>query len=241
MTWDALWIRDLAHAVAWWQVFAAVALGFAAIYLSFAGSAWLLTRRILPRLGIGEVIDERPTLPGQIGFEIRQALVAVLVFAGYGLATVAAEHAGFVTIRWVETPLTFARDLALFFLWNELHFYVVHRLMHTRVLLRHVHAVHHRSVVPTPFSTFSLHWFEALALSSVMLAWLLLFPLGIGTVLLFPAVSLALNTIGHLNYALIRHARSEDLLAGCRRHTSHHTRSGNYGFYLPWLDRLFGT
>ena len=146
-----------------------------------------------------------------------------------------------MTIRWQETPFGFLRDLALFFCWNELHFYLSHRLLHTRWLLRHVHVVHHRSVVPTPFSTYSFHWGEALLLSSVMILWLLVLPLGIGTVVIFPLVSLTVNCIGHMNYALFPRANLTDLLAGCRRHTWHHTHGGNYGFYLPWLDALFRT
>ncbi len=241
MTLDVSWLRELAHHAPLGLVFLSFFLAFIAMYVGFAGGTLLVTRRILPRLSIGEVIDRRPLLPGQVRTEVLRSLVSIAVFASYGVATVAAERSGLVVIRWQETALSFLGDLLLLFLWNEVHFYLIHRLLHTRWLMRHVHTVHHRSVVPTPFSTYSFHWVEAVLLSSVMLLWLMVLPLGIGAVLCFPLLSLALNCIGHMNYAVFPGARLIDLMAGCRRHTWHHTHGGNYGFYLPWLDALFGT
>jgi sterol desaturase/sphingolipid hydroxylase (fatty acid hydroxylase superfamily) len=108
--------------------------------------------------------------------------------------------------------------------------------------MRHVHYVHHRSSVPTPFSTYAFHWVEAAMLSSVMILLLMVWDLGIGTVLLFPVVSLLLNNIGHMNYAVFPKATSDQLPSACLRHTLHHTRvRGNYGFYLPWLDQVLRT
>jgi sterol desaturase/sphingolipid hydroxylase (fatty acid hydroxylase superfamily) len=61
----------------------------------------------------------------------------------------------------------------------------------------------------------------------------------IWALLLLPVMSLLFNTIGHGNY---------NVFAGTMRrsasveHANHHRRvSGNFGFYLPVLDRLFGT
>ena len=144
MTWDLLWLRDLAHQVPWWQTFLVLTFAFAAMYVGFTGATLLLTRRILPRWGVGQVIDQRTLLPGQIRGEVLRSLVSIVVFAGYGVGTLMAERAGVVAIRWQETPLGFLCDLALFFCWNELHFYLTHRLLHTRWLHRRVHVVHHR-------------------------------------------------------------------------------------------------
>jgi sterol desaturase/sphingolipid hydroxylase (fatty acid hydroxylase superfamily) len=242
MTFDLLWLRDVVHAQPAWLVFVAVSVAFAAIYFGSAAVTWWLTRHVLPARGIGRIIDRRPLRAGQIPDEIRRSLVSILVFAGYGVLTVAADRAGVVAIRWVETPSLFLLDLLLLTLWNEVHFYLCHRLLHTKWLYRHVHLAHHRSLVATPFSTYSFHWFEAIMLSSVMILLLLVYPLGIGAVVVFPLISLALNSIGHMNYAVFPERTVNALFAGCRRHALHHAKNvGNYGFYLPWLDRLLGT
>jgi lathosterol oxidase len=241
MSWDLTWLRELAQSTPWplaWLVMAGL---FTALYGGFAGATLLLTRRVLPHWKIGATIDPRPLAHGQVAHEMRWSLLSIAIFAAYGVVTLLLDRAGVIAVRWHDTPWSALRDLGLFFLWNELHFYCCHRLLHTRWLLRTVHAVHHRSVVPTPFSTYSFHGVEALLLSSVMLLWLLVLPLGITTVILFPAVSLVLNCIGHMNYALFPRANLEDLLAGSSRHTWHHTHGGNFGFYLSWLDGLFGT
>lgn len=100
----------------------------------------------------------------------------------------------------------------------------------------------YRCVEPTPFSTCSLHWFEAILLSSVMLLLLLVWPLDIITVLVFPGIRLVANSIGHMNDAMFPGKAPSQCLTACQRHTAHHIRwVGNYGFYSPWLDRLLGT
>ena len=241
MNFDLMWLRELAHQTSPLFAFAGLFVGFAGMYLGLALGTLFLTKRVFPTLGIGQPIDPRPIRPGQLRGELVRSLVSVSIFAGYGMLTLWAERHGLVTIRWQETTYAFLLDLVGFFLWNEVHFYVCHRLLHTRWLMRNIHVWHHRSVVPTPFSTYSFHGVEALLLSSVMLIWLLILPLGIGTVLVFPLVSLVINCVGHMNYAVFPQAGLDQVFAGCRRHTMHHTEGGNYGFYLPWLDAWFHT
>ena len=225
-----------------WWIGIIVAIGFTAIYLSYAGLSFLATRRILPSLGIGELIATRPLAPGQVRSEILNSLNSIAIFAGYGVLTVWAERHGLVTIDWQPTLGMVALNLVLLTLWNEVHFYACHRLLHTRWLYHKVHAVHHRSITPTPFSTYSFHWCEAAMLSSVMILLLTVWPLDIVTVIIFPGVSLIANSIGHMNYAVFPNKTSGELLAACQRHTAHHTRwTGNYGFYLPWFDRWLST
>lgn len=235
-------LRDLVDASPLWAIGLAVGFGFLAIYLGLAGLSCWLTRRVLPARGIGQLIDGRALAPGQIVGEIRRSLVSIAIFAAYGVVTVAAERAGWVTFIWDPTPLRMVSDLVLLFLWNEVHFWCCHRLLHVPWLYRRVHVVHHRSVVPTPFTTYSFHWIEATLLSSVMLLLLLVWPLDIVAIIVFPLISLVANSIGHMNYAVFPDKGHDDLLAACQRHTAHHTRvTGNYGFYLPWIDRILGT
>jgi len=222
-----------------WAVFGAAFLSFIALYTIFAGTGWWLSRSLLPAWNIGSMVDTRPLREGQIAKEIRRSLVSIAIFAGYGVLTVELYRAGKLNVAWDASWLTIALGVVILFVWNEVHFFACHRLLHTRWLYRHVHRIHHESVIPTPFSTYSFHWVESLLLGSVMITAMLLGSFSIWALLALPVFSILFNTIGHWNY---------NLLAGTGRrsasveHGQHHRRvAGNYGFYLPFLDRLFGT
>ncbi len=219
-----------------------VGLGFMAIYLGYAGLALVLTRRTLPALGIGALIETRPLEKNQIRSEILRSFRSITIFALYSVGAVIAVRAGFIRLNWLPGFGMVLLNLAILIVWNEIHFYASHRLLHTDWLYKNVHEVHHRSITPTPFSTYSFHWGEALIVSSVMFLIMPVWQLDIIAIIVFPMISLVANSIGHMNYAIFPAKNTDAILAACQRHTAHHTRwKGNYGFYVPWLDQFFGT
>jgi sterol desaturase/sphingolipid hydroxylase (fatty acid hydroxylase superfamily) len=235
-------IREFMLGLSLWQVFLLVALGFAAIYFGLASFTLLMTRRVLPALKIGRTIDMRPVGRSQMVREVRLSLVSILVFGAYGALTLFLHRLGRIEILWTYSPRRFALDMLLLTLWNEVHFYACHALLHRPWLYRKVHRLHHLSVVPTPFSTYSFHWFEAVMLSSVMILYLAVSPLSMGAIILFPVLSLFMNNIGHMNYAVFPALALNHLFSSCRRHTLHHTHiKGNYGFAFPWFDETLRT
>ena len=80
-----------------------------------------------------------------------------------------------------------------------MHFWVNHRLLHTRPL-RRFHLPHHRSVVTTPFSTYSFHPIEALMLGNVIMLPMMLHDFSFWSLASVPLFSLFFNRIGHANY-----------------------------------------
>ncbi len=168
-------------------------------------------------------------------------MVSVFRFGGYGLLVFEAWRAGVVEIDLHPSISKIAADLTLLFLWNELHFYCLHRLFHTRWFYRHVHRIHHESVVSTPFSTYSFHWLEAALLGSVLIIPMLAYKLSLIAILGLPVMSIFFNTVGHCNYNIFAR-RGTAIYSASVEHSEHHRRvSGNYGFYLPFLDRLAKT
>jgi lathosterol oxidase len=239
---DLTWMKESLSSLALWQIFLAITVGFSAMYFSLAAVSLLLTRRVFPALGIGKTIDERPLRKGQIKVEILNSFVSILIFAGYGILTLWADQNNWLHIDWFYSHERFAIDLLLLFFWNELHFYCCHRALHHPWFYKKVHQHHHRSVVPTPFATYSFHWFEAFLLSSVMILFLLFYNLTFAMVLFFPLVSLFINNIGHMNYAIFDKKPSTAFFSSCKRHTTHHGKThGNFGFFLSWFDRWFST
>jgi hypothetical protein len=70
------------------------AVAFSALYFGFAAAAWFLTRTLLPRAGIGAIVDFHPLREEQIHREIRRSIVSIFLFGGYGLLVFEAWRAG---------------------------------------------------------------------------------------------------------------------------------------------------
>lgn len=224
-----------------WALALAAGLGLATLYFASA-LVGVLSTRLLASLSWGEPVDERKPPPGQRRREIRNSLLSIAIFSLYAPVMLWALNAGFIAFDWHAPWWKIGVDVILMFLWNEVHFYACHRVLHTRWLYRHVHHVHHASSVPTPFSTYSFHWFEALLLGSVMLTGLLFYPFHISVVVVLPVLSIVGNTFGHLHFDVVPRGSDASWVAAGRRHSLHHARArGNYGFLSSALDRVFGT
>jgi lathosterol oxidase len=216
-------------------VFAGALSGFFLLYFGSAITTRFLTRTFFPRMNIGAIVDPRPLRDGQIRFEIRRSLLSILIFGGYGLVTFLAWRSGVVSVAFRPAWYKVIGDVVLLVAWNEVHFYCMHRMLHMRWLYRHVHRIHHESVVPTPFSTYSFHWLEAVLLGSVMILPMLFLSISWQALLALPVISIIFNSIGHCNYNIF--AKHPSIHSASQEHTMHHLRvGGNYGFYLPFLD-----
>ena len=70
---------------------------------------------------------------------------------------------------WDDSPTWFVLLFLLITMWESLHFYVVHRLLHWRPLYRIAHSVHHRNINTGPWSGISMHPIEHLLYFSAIL------------------------------------------------------------------------
>lgn len=214
---------------------------FGAIYLCFGAITWLLTRRVLPALGIGRVLDPRPVPAAQWRRELTQSAVSVLIF-GAGMVV----PWGFLQLGWARLAsdpggLRIALEILVLAVWNDVHFWINHRLLHSRPL-RRFHGAHHRSVVTTPFATYSFHPLEALMLGDVILPPMLVHDFSFWALASVPLFSLFFNNVGHANYDFFPKVSYDHWFAASRRHHLHHAcHGGNYGFQFTFMDRLFGT
>ena len=133
--------------------------GFAALYFSWAGIGFFYGRVLCQRFGWGTILDRRPLFKGQLLFELKHSLVSIFIFALYGVLTAWALRQGWVSIKFLDFSMSrYLIHMAVIVLWNEIHFYAIHRFLHRTWWFKKVHEVHHRSVTTTPFSTFSFHF-----------------------------------------------------------------------------------
>ena len=147
----------------------------------------------------------------------------------------------FVTFR--ASPVWFIALFVLMPIWNDFHFYWIHRLIHWKPLYRAAHYLHHRNVNVGPWSGLAMHPVEHVLYFT---RWLIL--------LVVPAHPI------HMLYVMQRtgfgparsHTGFDELVVDTKRdvhvsiesfhHYLHHRYfECNYGDnVLPW-DRWFGT
>ncbi|WP_395687883.1 sterol desaturase family protein [Aestuariivirga sp.] len=145
-------------------------------------------------------------------------------------------------LSWTENPYHLALLVFITPMIHEVHFFLIHRLIHTPFLYKWVHSVHHNSVNPSPWSSLSMHPVETFLYHAVAL-WHLVIPSNplIGLLQLNMAGYGALN--GHIGFDKLEITDNATLDSHAYVHYLHHKYfEVNYGGdgLIP-LDQWFGT
>jgi lathosterol oxidase len=213
---------------------------FLCMYFLFCLLNIALSSRVFPALKKGKMLDVHPINNQQLRREIGFSLITIMIF---GLGVVFPW--GLLQLGWAhlaENPtwLQITVEIIILFFWNELHFYINHRLLHTP-WLRSFHKAHHQSMTTTPWTTYSFHPVESMMLGSVLILPMLLHDFSIEALFSVPIFSFVINQIGHANYDWFPESHFF-LFQGARRHQQHHEKiHGNFGFALDWFDRWLKT
>jgi sterol desaturase/sphingolipid hydroxylase (fatty acid hydroxylase superfamily) len=176
-----------------------------------------------------------PTFRSDVVYGVVGNLCFALAFA-ISLPWTRADGSALSIVAWT---------LALLLL-HDAYFYWCHRLLHVPLLLRHVHAVHHRSTVPTPLSAMAMHPIEAMAEALfVPLVAIALHPPTTALYAFFVAM-IGLNTLGHLGLRgvplLNGRPGALQVVSQSDTHLQHHlTPDRDFGAYLTVWDRWFAT
>ena len=237
---DALreWLSAQAMQAPLWAVITATLIWFALIYTLIAGGAYALAiRRVAETASSGRAQRMRP---GQLREELWLSVLSIVIFAAQAAGLVWLLRHGWLVIDWQRSSWHLLWELPVLYLWNDLHFFVIHRALHWKPLYRRVHIWHHRSVITTPFSAYSFHPVESFLLGSVMPLALVLHAFSPWALLGLTVMSLLLNVAGHLPHEQIRSG-----FGLLRPHSEYHNRHHrefhtHYAFSLVWLDRWFG-
>jgi Delta7-sterol 5-desaturase len=213
-----------------------VFLFFLGIYVVIAGAGDLLAW-YLRRAGIAPACTNRP----DGGWRQRRREMAlsgcnIVLFAlGASLVWVM-DASGVSPIRRDPSAWQVLSTTAALIVLNEVHFYLIHRVLHVGPLMRAIHVEHHRSRTPTAWAAFRFHPVEGLLLGSIMPCGMLLVTVDVVSLIILPIYSLLVNVAAHSNcdlWLLPRHVRG---------HTRHHQGGhGDYGFLSGLLDRALRT
>ncbi len=144
-------------------------------------------------------------------------------------------------LSFAEAPIYLAIVALFVSFLHQAHFYVIHRLIHTPWLYKHVHAIHHKSVNPSPWSSLAMHPFEhVLYFASVF--WHVLLP-SHPLIALYQLHKAGFGAIpGHIGFEKIEFGEDKAIDAHAYGHYLHHKYfEVNYGDGLVPFDKLFGT
>lgn len=250
VTFDA-WLTAASHAETWqglWASFRFSWLYEASYYAGAALLMWGVLHRLLRRRLQHRLIGQWPS-SADVRREIGYSLSTLCIFAALGWLVWSQVMTGHMEIYADPARhgrLWFWLTLPALILWHDTYFYWTHRLLHTRWLYRHVHAVHHRSRHPSPWAAYAFHPVEAVVNGCVTVIALCFVPLHGGWLMLFQLHQILRNTHGHaavetMPRGFVRHWLGRQFTTTTHHHLHHEAFQGHYALWFTWWDRLGGT
>lgn len=226
----------------------AIAAIMAARYLVLSYFFYVLIYRVAPRFLVRRLVLNQP-MRQDVTHDIRNSILTnvtytIVAWICFLLAVHDYAHVYFdvTAYGWLYLVLS----VPLMMLLHDTYFYWAHYLLHSPVLFRRVHYVHHVSKNPTPVASHSFHPLEGVAEAGV-------YPLAVFTIPMHPyalaaffALMFVIVSYGHSGLELMNRRfamrRWTGWMATATHHTLHH-RTGKYnlGLYFTIWDRIVGT
>ncbi|MEL7120110.1 MAG: sterol desaturase family protein [Bacteroidota bacterium] len=218
-------------------------------YLIFAGSAFLIFYVLYPHIFSKNKIQERLAKRKDFIREFMHSMQTTIVI-------------GFVGVLFLYTPLkeysTIYYDSSEYPIWwipvsvivamliHDTYFYWMHRTVHHPSLFKHIHLVHHKSVNPSPWTSYSFNLSEAILEALIAPVILFLLPMHIVALVIYGLITIGMNVYGHLGYEIapkwFRKSWLFEIMNTSVYHNLHHEKfKGNYGLYFRIWDRLMKT
>lgn len=209
----------------------------------FAGMA--LWELLTPRRR--QVFGRLRRWPGNVGIVVLDTLLVRLVFptAAVGVALLA-EAQGWGVFHALEAPIWLAIIASVILL--DLAIYLQHVLFHAVPVLWRLHRMHHADLEFDVTSGVRFHPFEILLSMAIKLGVVAALGAPAAAVLIFEVL---LNATSLFNHGNVRLPLQVDrvlrwVVVTPDMHRVHHSvvpreTNSNFGFNLPWWDRLFGT
>jgi Delta7-sterol 5-desaturase len=221
----------------------------ALLYMVCAGLGWFIFPMLLSRRWPQRRIS--PTFPTwrQVHWEIIYSVRTTAVFGAVAGVMVLAALTGWTRAYWrVEDYgwAWFACSIAIAIFVHDAYFYWTHRLMHHRRLYRILHRIHHLSISPTPWTTYSFSIGEACLQAAFGPLLVLALPMHPAAFLVFVVWQIVNNVLGHCGYEIwpswFLGSWIGKFLNNPTHHALHHEDfRSNYGLYFNIWDRWMGT
>jgi sterol desaturase/sphingolipid hydroxylase (fatty acid hydroxylase superfamily) len=213
---------------------------YAAVFAAMVAWEWLAPRRALK-------VGRRPRWANNLGI-LAVDIVAVRLIvptAAVGVALLAAER-GWGLLPMLGLPV-WAAGIAGFVLL-DLVIYAQHRVFHYVPVLWRLHRMHHADLDIDVTTGVRFHPLEILLSALIKIVAVVALGIPAVSVLIFEVVLNATSMFNHSNVALPPQLEPviRWLVVTPQMHQVHHSvvrteHDSNFGFNLPWWDRLFGT
>jgi sterol desaturase/sphingolipid hydroxylase (fatty acid hydroxylase superfamily) len=212
----------------------------AAVFTALA--AWEIAA---PRRGL--LVGRKVRWPNNLGILIVDALAERLIIptAAVGMALVAADR-GWGLFNVLGLPGWLAGVLG--FVLLDLIIYAQHVVFHHVPVLWRLHRMHHADLDIDVTTGVRFHPIEILLSMLIKIAAVLAFGIPVLSVVLFEVVLNATSMFNHSNVAMPERLDRviRWFVVTPDMHRVHHSierreTDSNFGFNLPWWDRLFGT
>lgn len=196
-------------------------------------------------------IQKKAPLPEKIKFDRSNTFKSTVVdLSIIGIIFILSSH-GLLKLKfefdfgWQNVASNLAVFGFLFFV-QDLYFYLTHAFFHNRKLYRHIHAVHHQSTNPTPWTSFSHHFLENFVELLIYPLALFFLPINFFVLIFFVLTTTTINFLGHCGFEVESLSLSRfkyfKWVASFTFHNRHHQYfNGNYALYFNIWDRVFKT
>lgn len=197
-------------------------------------SNWTLKRQIYSKL---------PDHKAQL-FEIKWSLVSSAIF---GLSGVLLGI--FWQLGWTKFYLPFDQHGWVYLilsgfilsLLHDLYFYLTHRLLHIPWMYRRFHAIHHASIQPSPWASFSFHPVESIIEALPLPLFALILPLHPTVIISYLTLMTISAIINHLGFEVMPLMLQRWLISGTHHSNHHRYFNSNFGLFYTFWDRHLGT
>jgi lathosterol oxidase len=180
-----------------------------------------------------------------IGPDIRSSILSSIIFAFFGAVAIHLweEGATKIYMEFNDYPFWYIPVSFLLYLFlHDTYFYWSHRLLH-RYKFQRCHVVHHRARVPTAWTSFAFHPFEATLQAMIIPALTLLIPIHWSVLVLILTIMSLFGLTNHLGKEIYpAWAENKLTLITANHHQAHHENlKRNFGLYFTWWDHLMKT
>ena len=190
-------------------------------------------------------------LPGRTEqlFEIKWSINSSIVFSLVAVAWGVLWQLGWTRIYlpfeqfgWFYWPASYL----LLALLHETYFYWTHRALHQPALYKLVHSVHHASLKPSPWASFSFHPVESLINAAALPLISLVLPLHPVLILIHLSVMTLTAITNHLGFEILPHNMfglklGRHIVSGVHHGQHHRFFSTNFGLFFTWWDKICKT